>query len=107
MAGYRFIPAAIDNGAAAVISDAAQAAPEINRPALAVTALEQHLGALAHEWYGRPSDELTIIAVTGTNGKTSATNWIAEALNIYGVYWASIGTFGVCLTLGVCHVPLF
>lgn len=98
--GYRFIQAAIDNGAAAVIYDAAHAAPEINRPALAVTALEQHLGALAHEWYGRPSDELTIIAVTGTNGKTSATHWIAEALNNSGVPCASIGTLGVCLPEG-------
>ena len=98
--GYRFIQDAVDNGAAAVIYDAVHAAPEINRPALAVTDLEQHMGALAHEWYGRPSDELTIIAVTGTNGKTSATHWLAESLNTSGVPCASIGTLGVCLPKG-------
>src|SRR5690625_1754846 len=58
------------------------------------------MGALAHEWYGRPSDELTIIAVTGTNGKTSATHWLAESLNNSGVPCASIGTLGVCLPKG-------
>src|SRR5690625_5908637 len=58
------------------------------------------MGALAHEWYGRPSDELTIIAVTGTNGKTSATHWLAESLNTSGVPCASIGTLGVCLPKG-------
>src|SRR5699024_11988199 len=41
--GYRFIQDAVDNGAAAVIYDAVHAAPEINRPALAVTDLEQHI----------------------------------------------------------------
>lgn len=103
--GYRFIQEAVDNGAAAVIYDAVHAAPTINRPALAVADLEAQLGALAHEWYGRPSDELTVIAVTGTNGKTSVAHWIAESLNHSGVPCASIGTLGVCLPGGEC-LPL-
>lgn len=98
--GYRFIQDAVAKGAAAVIYDAAHSAPDIDRPALAVAELEKHLGALAHEWYGRPSDELTIIAVTGTNGKTSATHWLTESLNNSGVPCASIGTLGVCLPKG-------
>lgn len=103
--GYNYIEAAVQQGAAAVLYDAQHAAPAIAVPALGVTDLSAVLGALAHEWYGRPSEQLTVIAVTGTNGKTSTTYWIAEALNNSGVPCASIGTLGVCLPEGEC-LPL-
>ena len=53
---------------------AAMATP--NRP---VATLKQRLGPIAHEIYGRPSQSLWMVGVTGTNGKTSCTHWIAHA----------------------------
>jgi len=98
--GYDFIADAVARGAAAVLYAADQPAPDIAQPSLAVDDLPAQLGALAHEWYGRPSDDLTVIAVTGTNGKTSTTYWLAEALNLSGVPCASIGTLGLSLPEG-------
>lgn len=100
--GDQFIDNAIENGAVAILYDASLPKPKVNCPTLGVKNLGQYLGALAHEWYGYPSNELTIIAVTGTNGKTSTVHWISEALNNSGVPCASIGTLGVCLPNGDC-----
>src|SRR5699024_3553826 len=58
------------------------------------------LGEIAHLWYGRPSDALTVIAVTGTNGKTSTTQWIAAALNSEDMPCGTVGTLGVGLPDG-------
>jgi UDP-N-acetylmuramoyl-L-alanyl-D-glutamate--2,6-diaminopimelate ligase len=52
--------------------------------------LKQRAGALAHEFYGRPSESLWVCGVTGTNGKTSCSQWIAALLKNAAV----IGTLG-------------
>jgi murE/murF fusion protein len=57
--------------------------------------LVSHLGELAHAWYGKPSEQLTVIALTGTNGKTSCTQWLAQALKHMGHQVGAIGTLGV------------
>ena len=49
-------------------------------PNLAVDGLRGLAGHLAHEVYGRPSERLWLAGVTGTNGKTSCSHWIAQAL---------------------------
>jgi UDP-N-acetylmuramoyl-L-alanyl-D-glutamate--2,6-diaminopimelate ligase len=59
-------------------------------PNLPVEDLKQHASALAHEFYGRPSDSLWLCGVTGTNGKTSCSQWIAALLEKAAV----IGTLG-------------
>ncbi len=69
-------------------------------PHLVVPNLRKHLGAVAHEWYGCPSEHMTVIAVTGTNGKTSSVQWIADMLNNSGVSCGTIGTLGVSLPDG-------
>ena len=48
-------------------------------PNVAVHGLKQQAGVLAHEFYGRPSEALWVCGVTGTNGKTSCSQWIARA----------------------------
>jgi UDP-N-acetylmuramoyl-L-alanyl-D-glutamate--2,6-diaminopimelate ligase len=50
----------------------------------------EHLGTLAAKFYGNPSRQLTVIGVTGTNGKTTCSQLIAQALTHCGV----IGTIG-------------
>lgn len=97
--GHAYIEQAVAAGAAAVVQDAAQAR-EVNVPTLIVENLSQRLGEIAHEWYGRPSEQMTVIAVTGTNGKTSSVQWLADMLNNSGISCGSIGTLGVILPQG-------
>jgi len=62
-----------------------------NRP---VTGLRAQLGAIADALYGHPSQALWIVGVTGTNGKTTCTQWIAQCLDACGRRAAVIGTLG-------------
>jgi len=94
--GRHYISQAIDRGANAVIWDAqgfvwndAWAIPH-----LAVSDLRHHAGEIADHVYGKPSEKLWMIGVTGTNGKTSCSHWIAQSYNALGKKTALLGTLG-------------
>jgi UDP-N-acetylmuramoyl-L-alanyl-D-glutamate--2,6-diaminopimelate ligase len=95
--GRRFIGDAIARGASAVLWEAEgfQWNPAWRVPQRAVTGLRDTAGPLAHEVYGRPSERLWTIGVTGTNGKTSCSQWIAQALTGAGRKTAVVGTLGI------------
>ena len=59
---------------------------------IAIENLAEHAGWIAAEWYGKPSQTLKLVGVTGTNGKTSVTQWLAQTLSKRA---AVIGTLGV------------
>ncbi len=61
---------------------------------LAVEDLRKQAGWLADSVYGTPSEQLWMVGVTGTNGKTSSAHWIAQALSEAGKKCALIGTLG-------------
>lgn len=65
--------------------------------AVAVPGLRQRQGELADRFYGQPSTTLSVAGVTGTNGKTSTVQLIAEALSLRGLAAGSIGTLGAGL----------
>jgi UDP-N-acetylmuramoyl-L-alanyl-D-glutamate--2,6-diaminopimelate ligase len=67
---------------------------EIGIPAIAVDDLAGKLGELANRYYGRPSEQLKVIGVTGTNGKTTVAWLIAQAQQILGERCAYLGTLG-------------
>jgi UDP-N-acetylmuramoyl-L-alanyl-D-glutamate--2,6-diaminopimelate ligase len=94
--GRAHIPDALARGASAVLwEEAGFEWPAAWRaPNVAVPGLKQRAGALAHEYYGRPSEALWVCGVTGTNGKTSCSQWIAAALGARGVKTGVIGTLG-------------
>jgi len=94
--GRRFIPDAIAQGAAAVLWESEGFAwnPAWRVPNVGVPRLRDAAGALAHEFYGRPSQALWTCGVTGTNGKTTCTQWIAAALGAAGAKCGVIGTLG-------------
>ncbi|MGE0807882.1 MAG: UDP-N-acetylmuramoyl-L-alanyl-D-glutamate--2,6-diaminopimelate ligase, partial [Burkholderiaceae bacterium] len=73
---------------------AAAAVAASARPGLAVSGLKRLAGPIAAEYYDHPSARLDVIAVTGTNGKTSVTQWIARGLADAGQRSAVIGTLG-------------
>jgi UDP-N-acetylmuramoyl-L-alanyl-D-glutamate--2,6-diaminopimelate ligase len=94
--GRGFITEAIARGAAAVIWEhhgfTWDERWEI--PNLGVDALRDHISEIAGAVFGEPSDSLWMAGVTGTNGKTSVSQWIAAALDGLGRRSAVIGTLG-------------
>ncbi len=95
--GRRFVADAVARGAAAVLweRDGFAWAGELGAPNVAVAGLKRLAGPLAAEVYGRPSERLWAVGVTGTNGKTSCTQWIAQALAGAGRRCAVVGTLGL------------
>lgn len=94
--GRQFIAQAIAQGANAVIWEAQHFAWDDawQIPNLAVSDLRHKAGWLADAVCGVPSEKLWLVGVTGTNGKTSTSHWIAHALNDAGKKCALIGTLG-------------
>jgi len=94
--GRHYIGDALARGAAAVLweADGFQWRNEWHIPNLAVPGLKQRAGVLAADFHGRPSEHLWMCGVTGTNGKTSCSQWIAAALGRHGVRAGVIGTLG-------------
>jgi len=95
--GRSHIAGAIAAGAAAVLWDQGGFAwSEVRRvPNLPVEGLRPMAGHLAHEVYGRPSEKLWVMGVTGTNGKTTCSQWLAQACGVCGARTAVIGTLGI------------
>ena len=102
--GRLYIEKALALGASAVLFEApATEAIETasgETPMLPVTGLRALLGELGDTWYGRPSSALAVVAVTGTNGKTSSVQWIAHALGRNDKPCGTIGTLGAVLPDG-------
>ena len=94
--GRQFIVQAIAQGANAVIWEAQHFVWDDawQIPNLAVSDLRHKAGWLADAVYGTPSEKLWLVGVTGTNGKTTTSHWIAHALNNVGKKCALIGTLG-------------
>ena len=93
----KFIPQAIEAGANAVLWERngfVWNSKWGNTPNLPVSKLRAKVGAIASHVYGNPSGKLRLIGVTGTNGKTSCVQWIAQALTKFDIKTASIGTLG-------------
>ena len=62
---------------------------------VAVRGLKARSAEIAHGFYGEPSAQLDVVAVTGTNGKTSTSWWTAQALSALGCPAGIVGTLGV------------
>lgn len=95
--GRTYIADAIERGARAVLYEAGGdiASAEWDVPHLAIENLKQHAGEIAAAYYGHPDRTMLTIAVTGTNGKTSCTQWLGSALSRLGMPTVVIGTLGI------------
>ena len=95
--GRQYVPEALAAGASACLVDAQNVEKfSFDDDHIAcVDNLKANLGAIAHMFYGAPSDTLKVIASTGTNGKTSTAWWVAQALTMLGARCGVIGTLGV------------
>jgi UDP-N-acetylmuramoyl-L-alanyl-D-glutamate--2,6-diaminopimelate ligase len=94
--GRAHIAQAIAAGAAAVLWEAGgfEWPAGLTVPQRAVPDLHRHVGTLAAHVHGQPSESLWIAGVTGTNGKTTCSHWIARCLARVGRRAAVIGTLG-------------
>ena len=94
--GRGFIPQAIERGCAAVLwqSDNFAWNNAWRLPNRGIKDLKSKAGFLAHEFYGRPSDALWVCGVTGTNGKTSCSQWLAHVFSLKEIKTGVIGTLG-------------
>lgn len=99
--GRDFIAAAIDQGAVVILydnSDGKKIPESINKdnkiPVLGVNELRKHVGTIANNCYGAPSEKLTVIGITGTNGKTTCAHLLANILDKEESRCAIIGTLG-------------
>ena len=89
-----YVRDALANGACAVLwaADIPLCAVEFgSAPIVAVEGLHQLVGPIAQQIYGHPSSKLRVLAVTGTNGKTTVTQWLAQSMP---GHCAVIGTLG-------------
>jgi UDP-N-acetylmuramoyl-L-alanyl-D-glutamate--2,6-diaminopimelate ligase len=95
--GHEFIASAVERGAGVVVADNEQTLQKL--PDFVTRVLVEDtrhaLAMLACEFYGHPSRELTLVGVTGTNGKTTVAHLVAELLREQG--YKSVGIIG---TLG-------
>ncbi len=95
--GRDFVAAALAAGALACLVEAegvARHSFDDDRIA-ALRGLKAAAGPIASAFLGEPSRRLALLAVTGTNGKTSTTWWIAQALAALGRRCAIVGTLGI------------
>jgi UDP-N-acetylmuramyl-tripeptide synthetase len=94
--GRRHVPAAIAQGAVACLVER-EGVESFGFDSDAVASyarLKPATGPVASAYFGEPSLELDVLAVTGTNGKTSTAWWLAQALSHVGIPCGVVGTLG-------------
>jgi UDP-N-acetylmuramoyl-L-alanyl-D-glutamate--2,6-diaminopimelate ligase len=94
--GRDHITDAIAHGAAAIAYEVegSKVLPITDIPMIPVKGLAAQLSDIAGRFYGDPSRGMHLVGVTGTNGKTSVTQLIAQALDKLGLHCGLIGTLG-------------
>jgi UDP-N-acetylmuramoyl-L-alanyl-D-glutamate--2,6-diaminopimelate ligase len=94
--GRNFIAAAIKNGASAVLwdSEGFEWNPKWDIENKPIKQLRLQAGSIASQFYQKPSEKLWMVGVTGTNGKTSISQWLSQCFNHLNNKTAVIGTLG-------------
>jgi len=96
--GLRFVDQARAAGAAAILFEP-PAPDDLPAPddAIAVPGLRSRLGEMGDRFHGRATDAMTVVGVTGTNGKTSTVQLLTQAWHARGIVSGSVGTLGAGL----------
>ncbi len=97
--GLDYAAQVVQAGAVAIIYDPPATAHSalaagVGVPLLALPGLRELLGLIGARFYQQPSQALDVIGITGTNGKTSCSQFIAQALDQAGEHCGIIGTLG-------------
>lgn len=89
---HRFIPAVADAGAVAIVCEELPARLESTVTYIRVSNTAVALGYIASAWNGEPSSRLTLVGVTGTNGKTTTATLLYEMARLRGLRAGLIST---------------
>ena len=100
--GDKYIESAIENGASKIIVDNDN---KYSVETIKVDDTRKYLNDYLKENYNKYLNEMNIIGITGTNGKTTSAYLIYQALNKLGKKCAYIGTIGYYLDKKVCSLP--
>lgn len=90
--GRQHVAEAVARGACAVVCEPPLV--EAGAPVVAVANARETFGRLCQELAGRPSQQLKVIGITGTNGKTTTAHLVASVLSTAGIDCGLIGTLG-------------
>jgi UDP-N-acetylmuramyl-tripeptide synthetase len=98
--GRAYIGDALSRGAVACLveHEGVEAFALQGLPVAALHGLKAATGLIAADWFDQPTQRLDVLAVTGTNGKTSTSWWLAEALNVLSKH--ELATQGGCALVG-------
>ncbi len=92
--GHNYIQEAIKKGAVAVVTNGRDVGT-LSVPQVKVGNPRRAASIMAAEFYGHPSKQLTVIGITGTNGKTTTASLIYSIFKTAGIKIAQMGTFGL------------
>lgn len=95
--GRNFLNEVIEKGAAAILLESSELRPSLpstSIPLIPITNLTRYLGLIAARFFDYPSHHLPVVGITGTNGKTSCTHFLAQCLQQLDRRCGVIGTLG-------------
>jgi len=95
--GRRHAGQAVAAGAVAVCAESGWQAPEFGVPVIECPGLRERVGVIADAFFDHPAAAMNLVGVTGTNGKTSCTQLLGQALRLLGRPCGVIGTLGSSL----------
>ncbi len=82
--GHQYIEKAVELGATVVVCEEIPVECATGVTYIQVANSAEALGRLSSQWYGNPSNELTLVGVTGTNGKTTTATLLYEMFRLFG-----------------------
>ena len=96
--GVQYIAQAIENGAVAILLEQELASADYAVPVIALPELSEYVSDIAGVFYGQPSQQMPVTAITGTNGKTTCSQLLAQLFELLGESSGFIGTLGYGLS---------
>ena len=94
---FYLLPLVEKKGAAAIVAEEGSPLPALNIPCVFVKSIRETEADIWRNFYGNPERDLTLIGITGTNGKTSTALILSHILTSSGICCGYIGTLGVKL----------
>ncbi len=106
--GESFIGSAISLGASAILKEGSEDAWSFDSESkqtliICLKNLNRRIGAMASQLFGEPSSKLTLVGITGTNGKTSCADYLLQLWTEQKINAASLGTLGWKVAGGEYH----
>jgi len=96
--GAQYIAQAIEKGAVAILLEQNMVSADYAVPVIALPELSEYVSDIAGVFYGQPSQQMPVTAITGTNGKTTCSQLLAQLFELLGESSGFIGTLGYGLS---------